>query len=49
MQTLLAADIGGTKTLLQLSHLDGEIILQQRLENDDYADFESLLTAFSLL
>ncbi len=46
MQTLLAADIGGTKTLLQLSHLDGEIILQQRLENDDYADFESLLTAF---
>ncbi len=46
MQTLLAADIGGTKTLLQLSHLDGEIILQQRLENDDYADFERLLTAF---
>ena len=46
MQTLLAADIGGTKTLLQLSHLDGEIILQQRLENDDFADFESLLTAF---
>lgn len=46
MQTLLAADIGGTKTLLQLSHLDGEIILQQRMENDIYSDFETLLTAF---
>lgn len=46
MKTLLAADIGGTKTLLQLSHIDGDVILQQRLENNDYADFESLLTAF---
>lgn len=50
METLLAADIGGTKTLLQLSQVDGAIILQQRFENDDYADFETLLsTFFSLL
>lgn len=46
MKTLLAADIGGTKTLLQLSHADGEVIAQQRFDNHAYADFESLLTTF---
>lgn len=46
MKTVLAADIGGTKTLLQLSHVDGEVLLQQRFDNRVYADFESLLTTF---
>lgn len=46
MKTLLAADIGGTKTLLQLSHIDGEVLAQQRFDNNAFADFESLLTTF---
>jgi len=46
MTTLLAADIGGTKTLLQLSHVDGEVIVQQRFDNKAYTDFEALLTTF---
>ncbi len=46
MKTLLAADIGGTKTLLQLSHIDGEVIAQQRFDNKAFTDFESLLTTF---
>lgn len=46
MKTLLAADIGGTKTLLQLSHANGEVIVQQRFENTAFADIESLLTTF---
>ncbi len=46
MKTLLAADIGGTKTLLQLSHFDGEVIVQQRFDNKAYTDFEDLLTTF---
>lgn len=46
MNTLLAADIGGTKTLLQLSHAAGELILQQRFYNDDFADFASVLKQF---
>lgn len=46
MKTLLAADIGGTKTLLQLSYRSGEIILQQRYENSAFVSFETLLTDF---
>lgn len=46
MKTVLAADIGGTKTLLQLSQVDGEMIMQQRFENSAYVDFESLLSIF---
>lgn len=46
METLLAADIGGTKTLLQLSQLDGEVIVQQGFANQAYTNFESLLTTF---
>jgi glucokinase len=46
MKTLLAADIGGTKTLLQLSYSDGEVIAQQRFDNNAFADFERLLTTF---
>lgn len=46
MNTLLAADIGGTKTLLQLSHADGELILQQHFYNHDFADFASVLKQF---
>jgi len=46
MKTLLAADIGGTKTLLQFSHSGGGLILQQRFINRDFTDFDSLLKTF---
>ncbi len=46
MQTLLAADIGGTKTLLQLSSVDGEVLFNQRYVSSEFANFEDLLTGF---
>ncbi|MTI63175.1 glucokinase [Methylophaga sp.] len=46
MAYLLAADIGGTKTLLQLSTAAGEVILAERYHSPDYPDFEQMLSAF---
>jgi len=46
MAYLLAADIGGTKTLLQLSAVSGEVLASQRYVSADYQDFEQILTAF---
>lgn len=46
IHTLLAADIGGTKTLLQLSYADGGLILQQHFYNHDFADFATVLRHF---
>jgi len=46
MQTLLAADIGGTKTLLQLSSVDGEVLFNQRYASSEFASFEDLLAGF---
>lgn len=46
MAYLLAADIGGTKTLMQLSTAAGEVILSERYHSSGFADFEQMLSAF---
>lgn len=46
MPTLLAADIGGTKTLLQISNVDGEVLINQRFVSSDFASFDDLLAGF---
>lgn len=46
MAHLLAADIGGTKTLIQLSADSGEVLSSQRYVSAEYQDFEQILTAF---
>lgn len=46
MAYLLAADIGGTKTLMQLSAASGEVVLSQRYDSRRYEDFEQLLADF---
>jgi glucokinase len=46
---LLAGDIGGTKTWLQVSHLvegKNELLFQWRYPSDDYATFDELLADF---
>ena len=43
MPTLLAADIGGTKTLLQVSNDTGEVLAEQRFASKDFAGFTELL------
>ncbi len=42
---ILAGDIGGTKTLLQLSEA-GEVLLERRYDSTAYADFDALLADF---
>lgn len=47
--TLLAADIGGTKTLLALAEVDGEAVTvraEARYRNDEYVDFDAVLARF---
>jgi glucokinase len=49
MTSLLAGDIGGTKTLLALYRLEGEALLQERSErfvSADWPDFTELLRHF---
>ena len=46
MNTLLAVDIGGTKTLLQLSSIQGEVIVEQKFASQQYESFELLLGEF---
>lgn len=46
MQTVLAADIGGTKTLFQLTAADGQLLLQKRYENSGFTTFGALLADF---
>lgn len=46
MQTLLAVDIGGTKTLAQISSVDGEVLFSQRYASSEFASFEDLLAGF---
>ena len=43
---ILAADIGGTKTLVQLSTPEGEILHQQTYPSGQYARFDQLLSRF---
>lgn len=46
---ILAADIGGTKTLLQLSRVgetEHEVLHEQRFHSEAYADFDSVLDEF---
>jgi len=46
MNTLLAVDIGGTKTLLELSSLQGEVIVEQKFDSQQYESFDLLLSEF---
>jgi len=46
MRTILATDIGGTKTLFQLSTEDGDVVLEKSYESQGFADFDSVLAAF---
>ena len=49
MTTILAADIGGTKTLLQLSQYDAgryRLLCERNYASQDYATFDAVLTAF---
>jgi len=49
MIRILAADIGGTKTLLQLSEFNDRsfrLLYEERYSSQDYASFDELLTAF---
>ncbi len=43
---VLAADIGGTKTLVQLSTTGGEVLCEQRYPSASYPRFEELLSRF---
>ncbi len=46
MKALLAVDIGGTKTLLQLSSVEGEVITEQLFASQQYDSFDLLLSDF---
>lgn len=46
MAYLLAADIGGTKTLCQLTDESGQVLLQQRYLSHRYDNFDDLLAEF---
>jgi len=46
MSILLAVDIGGTKTLFQLSDSQDQVIVEQRFVSQDFASFEWVLTTF---
>ena len=46
MRTLLAVDIGGTKTLFQLSTEKGDVIYEQSFVSQDFARFDLVLTEF---
>lgn len=46
MAMLLAADIGGTKTLLQISRDSGEVLIRQRFNSSEFLSFDDLLAGF---
>lgn len=46
MTYLLAADIGGTKTLMQLSTAGGDVVSTRRFNSRDYEDFGQILSLF---
>ena len=46
MRHLLAVDIGGTKTLFQLSTEQNEVLLEQQYISQDFASFDEVLAAF---
>ena len=46
MRQLLAVDIGGTKTLFQLSSEQGEVILEQEYPSQGYDSFDDVLAEF---
>ena len=46
MTTLLAGDIGGTKTLLSLYSVDMTLLVSERYSSADWADLAPMVTAF---
>jgi glucokinase len=49
IEGVLAVDLGGTKVLVQLSTLDGSVVVEQRYQSEQFVDFEAVLTAFFAL
>ncbi len=46
MRTILATDIGGTKTLFQLSTEAGDVVFEKSFDSQSFVDFDSVLAAF---
>ncbi len=46
MSNVLAVDVGGTKTLFELSDANGNVMHKLRLESQSFDSFEAILTAF---
>lgn len=46
MRTILATDIGGTKTLFQLSTEEADVLLEKSFPSQNFADFDSVLATF---
>jgi len=46
MNCILAADIGGTKTLFQLSSQQGDVVLEKEYVSQQFASFDLVLTDF---
>jgi len=46
MNCILAADIGGTKTLFQLSTEQGDVVLEKEYVSQQFASFDLILAAF---
>ncbi|SFK18992.1 glucokinase [Methylophaga sulfidovorans] len=46
MSHMLAVDVGGTKTLFELSDTDGNVIYKLRLDSQRFESFDLILTAF---
>ena len=42
MSFILAADIGGTKTLLQLSRVEGEVLFEESFPSHEFENFEAV-------
>ncbi|MBT3505994.1 MAG: glucokinase [Piscirickettsiaceae bacterium] len=49
IEGVLAVDLGGTKVLVQLSTLDGSVVVEQRYQSEQFVDFEAVLMAFFAL
>ena len=46
MSRMLAVDVGGTKTLFELSDADGHVLSKLRLDSQRFDSFDAILAAF---
>lgn len=45
-EAVLAVDLGGTKVLVQLSTLNGNVVVERRYISEQFASFDAILTVF---